>query len=237
MEPAVGFSTGSLAVSDFRAALALLAGGRATAVELSALRRSELAPLLEAVPTLDLARFRYVSLHAPSAYAAEHEERIASALREVATERGWPVVLHPDAIRRFEHWDGFGPLLCIENMDRRKAGGRTAEELRPVFARLPDASLCFDLAHARQVDPTLAEASAMLREFGGRLAEVHVSDLDEAGRHVRLTEAAVRAYREVAELIPPGAAVVVESPVLPEQIDREMALALEALGRAPALTS
>ena len=236
MEP-VGFSTGSLAVSDFRAALALLAGGRATAVELSALRWSELAPLLDAIPTLDLARFRYVSLHAPSAFATGDEEAAAEALRELATERGWPVVLHPDAIHRFEHWDGFGPLLCIENMDRRKAGGRSAEELRPVFDRLPDASLCLDLAHVRQVDPSLAEAFAILREFGGRLAEVHISDLDEAGRHVRLTAPAVRAYQEVAELIPSRVAVVIESPVLPEQIDLEMALALEALGRAPAFTA
>ncbi|HEU0079997.1 MAG TPA: hypothetical protein VFQ76_20285 [Longimicrobiaceae bacterium] len=232
MEP-IGFSTGSLAASDFRAALALLAGGSTTAVELSALRWSELAPLLEAIPALDLSGFRYVSVHAPSSFAERDEAAAAAALREVALRHGWPVVLHPDAVHRWERWDGFGPLLCIENMDRRKTAGRTADELRPVFERLPDASLCFDVAHARQLDPTMSEALAILRGFGGRLAQLHVSDLDVAGVHVRLTRTAVRACREIAELVPRHVPAIIESPVLPEQMDREVALALEALGRAP----
>jgi hypothetical protein len=236
MEPIIGFSTGALALSDFRAGLALLAGGSATAVELSALRWSELDPLLEAIPTLDLARFRHVSVHAPSAFAARDEEAAASALREVALRRGWPVVLHPDAIYRFEHWAGFGALLCIENMDRRKGSGRSAEELRAVFDRLPDASLCFDIAHARQYDPSMAEAAHILREFGSRLAEVHISELDAGSGHIRLTAAAIRSYQEVAGLIPHHMPIIVESPTRPEQIDQEMALALKALGRTPAFT-
>ncbi len=232
MDP-IGFSTGSLAASDFRSAVAMLAGGSATVVELSALRWNELAPLLEAIPSLDLSRFRYVSLHAPSSFAEQDEEAAASTLREVALRLGWPVVLHPDAIHRSERWDGFGPLLCIENMDRRKAGGRSAEELRTVFGRLPDASLCLDVAHVRQIDPSMAEALNILREFGGRLMQVHVSDVDAAGRHTRLTRTAIRAYQEIAELIPRHVPVVIESPVLPEQMDQEMAHALEALGREP----
>jgi hypothetical protein len=232
VEP-IGFSTGSLAASDFRAALALLAGGSTTAVELSALRWSELAPLLEAIPALDLSRFAHVSVHAPSAFAERDEAAAAAALREVALGRGWPVIVHPDAVHRWERWEGFGPLLCIENMDRRKTAGRTAEELRAVFGRFPEATLCFDVAHARQLDPSMEGARDILREFGGRLAQVHVSELDAASAHVRLTRDAVRAFREIAELVPRRVPVIIESPVLPEQIDPEVALALEALGRVP----
>lgn len=233
----IGFSTGSLALSDFRTALSLLEGRATTAIELSALRWRELAPLLEAIPTLDLSAFSYVSVHAPSAFPEEREEWVASSLLQIARTSGWPVVLHPDAIHRFECWMGFGPLLCIENMDRRKVGGRSAEELRAVFTRLPDASLCLDVAHVRQCDPTMKEAFDILRAFGDRLVQVHVSDLDAASRHVRLTSAAIGAYQQVAELIPADLPAIIESPVLPEQIDREIALALQSLGRVPVLSA
>ena len=42
----IGYSTGALALSDVERALAMLEGSSATAVELSALRISELRPLL-----------------------------------------------------------------------------------------------------------------------------------------------------------------------------------------------
>ena len=48
----VGYSTGALAPGDVPRAVALLSG-RARAVELSALRLHELAPLLSALPGLD----------------------------------------------------------------------------------------------------------------------------------------------------------------------------------------
>jgi hypothetical protein len=233
----IGFSTGSLALSDFGTALSLLDGRGTTVVELSALRWAELVPLLEAIPTLDLSSFHHVSVHAPSAFPDHEEEWITSSLREVALARGWPVVVHPDAIHRFDRWAGFGPLLCIENMDRRKVGGRSAKELKTVFECFPDASLCLDVAHVRQVDPSMTEAFNILREFGDRLVQVHISDLDAASRHVRLTSTAIRAYQEIADLIPPHIPAVIESPARPEQIAQEIARALEALGRAPVLTA
>lgn len=232
----IGFSTGALALSDFRAALSFLENKATTVIELSALRRNELPPLLEAIPTLDLSSFRHVSVHAPSSFAEKDEGAVACALRDVALRHGWPVILHPDAIYRFERWTGFGPLLCIENMDGRKARGRSAEELLEVFERLPDASLCLDLAHARQIDPSMKEARRILDVFGDRLLQVHISDLDRASRHVRLTPAAIRAYQGAAALIPPHIPVILESPVTPEQIEQEMACVLEALGRAPVFT-
>ena len=69
----VGFSTGALAYGDFRAALRMLDQKNVQALELSALRQNELVPLLQALPSLDLSGFRYVSIHAPSQFDANWE--------------------------------------------------------------------------------------------------------------------------------------------------------------------
>ena len=50
----IGFSTGALALGDFRSALAMLVPHSVKAVELSALRDKELMPLMAALPSLDL---------------------------------------------------------------------------------------------------------------------------------------------------------------------------------------
>jgi hypothetical protein len=63
----IGFSTGALARGDFRRALQMLSGKNVNAVELSALRQDELAPLVQQLGQLDLSRFQYISFHAPSA--------------------------------------------------------------------------------------------------------------------------------------------------------------------------
>lgn len=152
------------------------------------------------------------------------------ALLPVA-RRGWPVILHPDAIHDFRQWRAFGDRLCIENMDHRKPVGRTVQELRPVFARLPRASFCLDVAHARQCDPSMRLAARLLDAFGDRLAEVHVSELDAHSRHVRLTRAGIRDVRRVAGLIPPHVPAIIEAPVLPHEVDAELAASLQALGR------
>jgi hypothetical protein len=230
----IGFSTGSLARSDVRGALDLLRGQETGAVELSALRANEMQPLLRAIPDLDLAGFARVSVHAPSAFDAADEPVIVEALLSVA-ERGWPVVAHPDTIRDFEMWRALGSALYIENMDPRKPIGRTAEELLPVFAQLPDALFCLDLAHTRRCDPSLSDALRLLDVFGERLAEVHISELESGNRHIRLSLGAVRAYQRLAPLVPANVPVIIESPVRAEEIPAELEMTRQAMGRTPAL--
>ena len=178
----IGFSTGALAYGHFRDALGMLLPHPVSAVELSALRENELVPLMEALPVLDLGRFRYVSVHLPSKFGSMDERALASILTPCLAER-IPVVLHPDAIRDASLWRSYRELLCIENMDKRKSTGRTVDELSMVFAALPEASFCLDIAHARQIDPTMGEARDMLLRFGPRLRQIHISELDSAGRH------------------------------------------------------
>ncbi|HEV7591407.1 MAG TPA: hypothetical protein VGO40_25055 [Longimicrobium sp.] len=227
----IGFSTGSLARADVHAALALLHDYPTGCVELSALRMHELAPLLRSLPNLPIKDYRYISVHAPSAFTAAEEREIAAGLLPVAA-RGWLIVLHPDAIHDFSVWRAFGDRLAIENMDRRKPVGRTVEELRPVFARLPHASFCFDVAHARQCDTSMTEAFRLLDSFGDRLAEVHVSELDANSRHIRLSRTAIRASLEIARLVPVDVPIIVEAPVRPHEIEDELMASLQAMGRS-----
>lgn len=230
----IGYSTGALARSNVHEALDLLAYGGTGAVELSALRAHELGPLLRAIPDLPLDPFSHISVHAPSSFTAAQEPEIAAALLPMA-RAGWLVVVHPDSLHDFRCWRRFGDRLCIENMDARKPLGRTVQELLPVFARLPRASFCFDVAHAWQCDPTLGEAMRLLEAFGDRLAEVHVSELDERSRHVRLTAAGIRACRQVSALIPSSVPAIIEAPVRPHEVDAELQASLRALGRSAAV--
>lgn len=205
----IGFSTGAVSLGDFGRALALLSNTSLNAVELSALRMDELPALVEALPRLDLRRFEYVSLHAPSRFSDDEEEQVIELLQNVP--HAWPIILHPDTIHTAARWQSFGRQLAIENMDRRKEVGRSAEELGHWFDALPEARLCLDLAHAHQFDRTMTEAYRILRAFRERVCQLHISELDSTGHHFPLSQGSMRAYSEVGPMIPADAAIIVES--------------------------
>lgn len=146
----------------------------------------------------------------------------------------WRIVLHPDAIRDVALWNSFGPLLLIENMDKRNICGRTERELSEIFARLSEAGLCFDIGHCRQVDPTMNEAYLILRAFGDRLLQLHVNEVNSRSTHNPLSNAAIDAFRAVSSLIPENTPVILESLVREEDINREIELARLALPVSPA---
>ena len=129
----------------------------------------------------------------------------------------------------FTLWRALGSSLLVENMDRRKLQGRTVRELEEVFERLPEARLCFDVAHARQVDSSLTEAFLILDGFGERLAQVHLSEVSTSGHHGRLSRTAILAFQELAPYIPPVVPVILESPVTEAEIEGELMRAEEAL--------
>jgi hypothetical protein len=224
----IGFSTGALAFGNFRRALQMLQGKTVNAVELSALRTHELPGLVEAIDSLDLRAYQYISIHAPSSFSAEEEPQIIDKLR-VFVEREWSIILHPDAIHRIDLWRDFGERLCIENMDKRKPIGRTVSELERFFADLPQALFCLDMAHARQVDSSMTEAYLLLKKFAGRLRQLHVSEVDTNSKHDRISRGASRAFREIASLIPKDVPAILESPVLENEIEEELQRAKLAL--------
>jgi hypothetical protein len=158
------------------------------AIELAALSEPELPGLLEWLRGEPSLPFRFLSVHAPSKGRALPERELVAALRPLV-DRVSAIVVHPDTLEDPAAWLPLGRTLVIENMDPRKATGRTADELAPALAALPRAGLCFDVAHAAAVDPTLAEGHRILDRFGSRLRHLHVSALDEAGRHHPMTAA------------------------------------------------
>ena len=123
----------------------------------------------------------------------------------------------------------FGKLMCIENMDKRKPIARTRDELSQWFERFPEASLCLDLAHVRQIDPTMTEAYLILRDFKDRLAEVHLSEINSASKHEAISYGAHLAYQQIASLIPQDVPIILESIVSAESIDDEVEAAHAAL--------
>jgi hypothetical protein len=224
----VGFSSGAIGYGDFIGALATLREQRFPCLELSALRIGELAPLIAAIPQLDLSAYSYVSFHAPSSFSKDEEAWVADTLYAGVPE-GWPIVLHPDTIFDYSQWNRFGRRLAIENMDRRKPVGRTACELSDIYRLLPEAALCFDVGHARQCDASMTEAFLILSEFGNKLVEVHISEVNSASQHDPISHGAKIAFQQIARMIPERIPVIIESRVAPAQISNEAFRAIEAL--------
>lgn len=164
------------------------------AIELSALAEEELPGLVEFLQGDPPMPFHYVSVHAPSkGLTASEEERVEQLLR--LPPRVGAIVVHPDALDDLEGWQRLGRRLVIENMDARKEAGQTADDLAYYFEALPEAGLCFDVAHAKHVDPSLDEGMAILDLFAARLRHVHLSSLDDAGHHVPLTDGDQELFR------------------------------------------
>lgn len=206
----IGFSTGAIARGDFRSALAIIHQHNLDVVELSALRVGELIPLVEAIAELDLTRFDFVSIHAPSHFAPDDETDVLKLLCPLANQ-GFHIVAHPDTIFKIGRWRVLGDRLLIENMDKRKPLGRTADELEEFFAVLPAARFCFDIGHARQVDPSMTEAALLLSAFHDRLAEVHLSEVNTASRHDPLSTNAVMAFSAVMTGVPEDIPIILET--------------------------
>jgi hypothetical protein len=231
----LGFSTGALALNDFRRGVDLQSRDDISAIELSALRESELDSLVDALSHLNLTRFKAKSFHAPSKLVQISNEQLIEKLKVVA-DSGFHIVVHPDIIeaRAIGHWRELGPRLLLENMDQRKRVCRTAKEMAHWFELLPEAGLCFDLGHARQVDPTMSIAVDFLTRYSGRIREVHISEVNWQCRHVSISSAAAMAFAKVSRLISKVVPVIIESLIRPALMDKEIETVRRCMrGEAP----
>jgi len=217
----IGFSTGSIALGDFKKGIEILRRKGIDCIELSCLREMELEHFISSIDNLDLSGFNYISFHAPSKLIQYTEKQIVDLLKVVFAKK-WLIVVHPDIIKNYELWQPFGSYLCIENMDKRKRIGRTTIDLKYIFQQLPNASFCFDVAHARQVDLTMTEASLMIKNFGNRIKQIHLSDLNSQSKHEPLNLEAMMVYRNLLQNISKEIPVILETPVTEEKIYREV---------------
>jgi endonuclease IV len=219
----IGFSTGSLAQSDFKKAIEMQERCGANAIELSALRESEIIVLLDEMDNLNLEPFKYVSFHAPSKLTNLKEGQLIELL-SVLLDKAISIVVHPDIITDFNAWRIFEDQLYIENMDKRKPIGQTASHLDYIFGKLPHASLCFDLAHAKQVDPSMLEATLIATKFNDRIKQLHISDVNSLSKHERLNLEAVLAFRKLRRYLNEDVPIIIESPIK-DKLDIEIKLA------------
>jgi hypothetical protein len=223
-EPVIGFSTGALAKSDWRRGLEQIRNARLKGIELSALRFQEFEPLVSATEEIDVSMFEYVSVHLPSRYMAADESLVIRLAERIAA-RGWPLILHPDVVTDWVGWRALGSSICVENMDKRKPNGGTADQLDAAFGHLPDAMFCFDYGHARQVDPTMSHASELLGRFGDRLRQIHFSDVDSSNHHRQLNRPALDAFSRIQAALPKLVPVILETPATSEEISEQIELA------------
>lgn len=184
----LGCSTGFMAElrNEWHLLVERAAAVSSMAIELSAVSASELPGLLEYLDGAPRLPFLFVSVHAPSKDLNGDERTHVEALCRVPA---WvdAIVVHPDTIFDPTLYLPLGRRLVLENMDTRKEAGQDADHLAALFAELPEAGLCLDVAHAKDVDPTMGAASDILGSFSSRLSHVHVSSLDESQHHVPLT--------------------------------------------------
>ncbi len=217
----IGFSTGALAKGDYRRGIELQAqNSRLSAIELSALREYELAPLASEASTLPLSHFTYVSFHAPSKLTSFDERTVFDLLHRLPNR--WPIIVHPELLRTPELWRTLDSRLCLENMDNRKTTGRTVSEMQALFNSYPRAGFCLDLGHARQIDPTMATAIRMLNEFRSRLRQLHVSEVGPRSEHRPMSSLAIYAYELIVDLVPEDCPLIIESVVPAQQIEAEI---------------
>jgi hypothetical protein len=217
----IGFSTGALARADFKLALHELDGKPVDSIELSALRYAELPILLKSLKELQLNSYLYISIHAPSQFDEVEEINVVKLLKELVPGN-WPIIVHPDTLHNINLWRSLGSQIALENMDRRKPTGRTAEELKILFEELPEARLCFDIGHARQFDTTMTEAYRILKLYANKICQVHVSEVNSASQHDPVSFASALAFSQVANLIPETIPLIIESRVQPSEIENEI---------------
>lgn len=196
----VGASTGYMEElrDDWPAQVAEARSISPFAVELSALSERQLEPLSEFLAGQPELPFRYLSIHGPSKHRSMDEGDLVAHLEELVADAD-AVVMHPDTIEDPTAYTTLGRKLVIENMDARKSDGRTADELTALFAELPEAGFCFDIAHAWSINPDMSVAGELLDAFGDRLRHVHLSSLTEELHHVPLTVEHEHLFRPLLE--------------------------------------
>jgi hypothetical protein len=71
----------------------------------------------------------------------------------------------------------------------------------------------------------MSEAALLLRRFGHRLEQVHLSEVNSQSKHEAMSFTALRAFQKVADLIPPGIPIILETVIPEDQIVEQLHLA------------
>ena len=75
----------------------------------------------------------------------------------------------------------------------------------------------------------MTEAYLILKEFGSKLRQVHVSEVNTRSKHDSLSYASILAFQEVAHLIPKTIPLILETPAVEADLELQIAAARQAL--------
>jgi len=187
-----GFSTGALhKQADAKQALQKIREIGCNAVELGFVRKNRLEQgWLAALDKSDLIGFEYVSLHAPKLYYQQNQET-SEVLDQLiyAHKNIHPldlVVFHPDNVMDIEIFKKLPFPIGFENMDRQKPFGRYVEEIKPIVEADDNFHFVFDVNHIKTLKPSRCNVDEFYDQLGHKLAEYHISGLDNEHPHIPL---------------------------------------------------
>jgi len=69
----------------------------------------------------------------------------------------------------------------------------------------------------------MTAAALLLRRFGNRLTQVHMSEVTSSSREGAISLTALTAFREVAHLLPDEVPIILETVIPADQIDKQPA--------------
>jgi len=112
-------------------------------------------------------------------------------------------------------WKELGSQILIENMENRKPTGRTVEEMEKIFEAYPDAFMCFDIGHAKQVDPTMQLGRDLCIKFADKIKEIHLSEVDPVNcAHRPIGHKCLGAFEKITDVLPEVPIILECSPVV-----------------------
>jgi len=179
----MGFSTGSLyrAMDTYSQEAIKKIGGLSTdAIEVMCAHAEDIDRLPAMIPWLT--DFKTKSVHLPVNLRYQNTSQVRQLLGRTSAFYhaigASLAVLHPDLVDDWSVFDDSPMNIAIENMDCRKNSFQFTDDLSEAFTKHPRLLFVLDLNHCFSNDPSMALADELMRLFGDRLAEVHISGFD-----------------------------------------------------------
>lgn len=169
---------------------------------------------LEQIDHSLLKNFSWVSIHAPAKgfdYYNQSEVSIFfESLKNFSAQTPIDlVVFHPDAVGDLSILEPLGVPIGIENMDRRKQGFQTVDQLKPVFGQYPNWGMVLDVNHCYSLDTSMQLAEDLKEQFLPKIKQVHLSGYTELHDPIYNADQDI-----ILDAVPEDLPIIIESTVL-----------------------
>lgn len=181
----IGFSTGVVHKQmNTKEATNLIRSIGCNAVELGFVRKQRIGDgWMNMLTAEDLNGFDFVSVHAPSDLEYKKDRQtsdVLDGLKKLNKIRPLDlVVFHPQKEMDLSLFTNLPYPVSFENMDHRKDFGKDLKDLKKVFSFSKQFKMTLDLNHVFTNDTTMKLADEFYKEFGDRIAEIHLSGFEK----------------------------------------------------------